>query len=164
MQKEKVEIKKFKLTGRDLKKRKLELSFEQRAQRKELRLIDKEDVSKAKSKFDPKTIRRVTVDSVFDTNNYRLLVAKFKPDAKIEDILLTKSWKTEYDVLVEGEKIEAEEKDPLLNELTLDKREIDEGRVFLFIDGFKTEITKSVKEDAKELYRKVASKMRRRRK
>ena len=163
MKKESAEIKKFKLTGRDMKKRKLELSFEQRAQRKELRLIDQKEVSAVKTKFDPKTIRRVTVDSVFGANSYRLSVAKFKPDAKIENILLTRSWETEYDILVEGKKIDAEEDDPLLHDLILDKREIDEGRVFLFIDGFKTEISKSVKDDAKELYKKVVSKKRRRR-
>ncbi len=154
-------IRKFDLTGRDLEKRELKLSFEQRAQRKELRQIDKEEVGVAKKKLDAKTIRRVTVDSVYDKNHYRIVVAEFKSKAPIEEILQIKSWETEYDILVDGKKIDSEKKDPQLEKITLDKREIDEGRVFLFIDGYKTEITKYVKEDAKELYKKVLARKRR---
>lgn len=156
----KEQVKSFKIIGRDPKKRKLELSFEQRAQSKKLRQIDKEKIEVAKKKLDAKKIRRITVDSVYDSNHYRILVAEFKSGVPIEEILHTKSWKTEYSILVDGEEVILEKEDALFEEIPLDKREIDEGRVFLFIDGYKTEITEHAKDDAKEQYKKVLAKRR----
>ena len=150
----KVKLKTFKLIGRDPRKRKLELSFEQRAQRRELQEEDRKKINTTK-------IRRISIDSVYDPNHYRILVAEFKEGAPIEEILHTKSWETEYSILKDGKEIIHEKDDPLLEGIPLRKSQIDEGRVFLFNDGYISEITKYAKEDAKETYKRVLGRRRR---
>jgi len=153
--KDKRKIKSFQLTGRDPRGRRMKLSFEQRA---EFRKLHKEE----EKKVDVSKIRRITVDSVYDSYHYRLLVAEFKAGTPIEEILHTKSWEEEYSILRDGKEYIREKDDPLLKEIPLSKSLIDEGRVFLLIDGYKYEITKYAKEDAKEIYKRVLAKRRKR--
>ncbi|MFW9991770.1 MAG: hypothetical protein ACFFD4_06900 [Candidatus Odinarchaeota archaeon] len=124
-------------------------------------LLDKEEIN-------PDELVRITIDSVYSKTAYRVLVSRIVPHARDEirkELILENLqktlffWSPEESFFIDGKMEEKNgEKIALLPEgFALTEEELVEGRVFLILNGYKYDITKYARQEAKKQYEKVIS-------